>query len=136
VGASATAGVTSMMAGKALAELGVLVVAAAQAGDAGDGEVFDEDVRCLEDQAAHGMGGAGVEEGDRGAIAVAKEDGGVHAERGEHAGEHVERLVMHEIDGARARVGGGGAMAQAAIDERSEARVVGHVLGKFLPGAD
>jgi len=67
-------------------------------GDAGDGEIFDEDVRRHQYQTAHLVMNACMDEGNGGAVAVADEDGIFDGELPEEIGKRVPGFVMHECD--------------------------------------
>src|SRR6266404_3856824 len=102
--------------------------------DAGDGDILDEDMRRLEDEAAHGPPPrAGMDEGDRGAVAVADEDGIGDGERVAQRRQRLQRLDMHVVDAARLRERVRLPVTEPRIDQRGAAGRLGKARRKIAP---
>src|SRR5579883_1476369 len=90
-----------VMARHALPQIARLISRARRL-DAGDRDVLDEDMGCFEDERAHRpLAAAGMDERDRGAVAVTDENDLFEAESGAQIGKREERFLMHVIDAAR-----------------------------------
>lgn len=117
-----------------------LKVGVAGGGDAGNGNVFDHDVRRHGDDAGHRAGKAsrmrGEDECDRPAIAVSNEDWLADVETVEQFGKHDEGFLMHEIDLPRFGERLGLAVAVTGVDERVTAGGVGQLAREVLPHGD
>jgi len=85
-------------------------------GDACDAEVFDEDMRREQDEAAELVMDGGVDEGDGTSVAVADEDWAFDFELREKIRQGIDRLVVHVGDGTRLGERIGVAVAVAGVD--------------------
>src|SRR5258707_894361 len=91
-------------------------------------------MRRLEDEAADGPAPrASMDEGDRGAIAVADEDGIGDGERVAQGRQRLQRLDMHVVDAARLGERVRLSIAEARIDQRGAAGRLREARGKVAP---
>ena len=78
---------------------------------------------------------AGVNRGDRCAVAVAEQEPALKADGVEHMRQHA-RLVVHEAHGARQQAGARAAIAGARIDKHADACRGGELRWKIAPQPD
>ena len=117
-----------------LAQIAGLVGVACDA-DLGEAHLLDEHVRRdRDDRAGWVMGG--VDQRDRGAVAVANEDRLVDAKAGEEARQHLERLFVHERRGPRPGRRVRLPVAEARERHRAPAGGGGESLRKAAPQPD
>ncbi len=69
--------------------------------DAGNAEIFNENMWGEQHQSAHAVVGSCIDKSNGAAIAVADEDGIVDVELREEIGQRVQGLVVHITNGAR-----------------------------------
>jgi hypothetical protein len=106
--------------------------------DFGDAHVFGEEMRSHQRQAAHAvvLDAAGVDCGDRGAVAVADEQAAAEADCVEHARQHVAGFLVHEGDRARQLRRRRVAVAGARIGEHADAGRRRELVGEAPPHRD
>ena len=105
------------------------------AGDLGKAHVLGEEMRRDQHQTADAMilDGAGIDRGNRGAVAVPEQQTAAEIDGGEHAREHIARLLVHEGDRARQLRRRRAAIARARIGEHAGAGRRGKPAGKAPP---
>ena len=78
----------------------------------------------------------GVDRGNRGSIAVPDKKPAAQADRVEHAGKHVQRLLVHEGDRTRQFRRRRAAVSGAGVDENARAGRCGELLSKAAPACN
>lgn len=128
-------GCVAVMAGELFAEIRGLELYLGL-GDALDAEIFDKDVRSQQHEAPHAVVNPGVDQRDRGTVAVADENRRFQVELGEEFGESFEGFVVHEGDGARfcEQIGVAGAVAR--VDHYRKSRGGCDARRETLPVGD
>ena len=125
-----------MVAGEALAEVAGCVVLLDLA-DAGDVEVFDDEVRGDRYETGETVGVVtGVDRGDRTAIGMAEQQGAADSGCAENFGEDDLGLPMHVIHRAWQGGGIGIAVAEPGIGEDSASGGSGEFFGDIAPQGD
>jgi hypothetical protein len=125
-------GVT-VVAGHALAQSPAFVDAPGRP-DLSEAHRLDEHVRRHRDDRAHGMR-SGVDERDRGTVAVADEDWPLDLERAEQLGQYLQRLLMHEPRRTRSRRRVRVAVAEARVRHHARSGRLGQVRMELAPQA-
>ena len=106
--------------------------------DLGDAHVFGKEVRRHQHEPAHAviLDAAGIDRGDRGAVAVADEKPAAEAYRVEHAGKHVQRLLVHERERPRQTCRRGVAVTGARVGKNPGAGCCRELLREAAPPGD
>ena len=101
-------------------------------------DLLGEKMRRDQHQPAHAviLHAAGIDGGDRGAVAVAEQKTALKADCREHARQHFAGLLMHEGGRARQFAGTRLAVAGARIDKHAGAGRRRDLIGKRSPQAD
>lgn len=129
--------VRTMVALESCSEVSVLILLG-QVPDRAHSKLFDDNVRRFDDHCAHRRARAppGVNQRDRGAVAVAKQDCVPDFKLFQNFGKHGERLLVHVGDGTRPRYARGSTVTSPREADGAKAGGLRELLGKVFPEID